>query len=97
MKVIIREVAYGDLDRIYSWIAKDRPPAADAVVDRILDSIEQLGRFPFMGHIGRAPDTHEWVVPGLPYIIVYTLEYEADELAVTAIFHAAQDRGKKRT
>ena len=35
MKVIIREAAYDDLDRIYAWIAKDRPRSADAVVERM--------------------------------------------------------------
>lgn len=52
MKVIIREAAYGDLDRIYAWIAKDRPRSANAVVDRILDSAARLGRFPRLGHVG---------------------------------------------
>jgi plasmid stabilization system protein ParE len=28
MRVIIREAAYDDLDRIYAWIAKDRPRSA---------------------------------------------------------------------
>ena len=59
MRVIIREAAYDDLDRIYAWIAKDRPRAADAVIERILESGERLGRFPYMGHQGRAPGTYE--------------------------------------
>jgi plasmid stabilization system protein ParE len=50
MRVIIREAAYDDLDRIYAWIAIDRPRAADAVIERILESGERLGRFPYMGH-----------------------------------------------
>jgi toxin ParE1/3/4 len=59
MRAIIREAAYDDLDRIYAWIAKDRPHSADSVIDRILESAERLGRFPCMGHVGRAPDTYE--------------------------------------
>ena len=35
MRVIIREAAYDDLDRIYAWIAKDRPRSAAAVIDRV--------------------------------------------------------------
>jgi toxin ParE1/3/4 len=62
MRVIIREAAYDDLDQIYAWIAKDRPWAADAVIEWILDSAEKLGRFPYMGHQGRAPGTYEWVI-----------------------------------
>ena len=48
MTVIIREGAYDDLDRINAWIAKDRPRSAESVIDRILESAERLGRFPYM-------------------------------------------------
>jgi len=71
MRVIIREAAYDDLDRIFAWVAKDRPRSADAVVDRILESADRLGHFPYMGHVGKAAGTYEWVVHGLPYILVY--------------------------
>lgn len=92
MNVIIREAAYADLDRIYAWIAKDRPSAAGSVVNRILESAERIGHFPYMGHTGQAPGTYEWVVPGLPYIVVYELHSEHDEIAIVAVFHGAQDR-----
>jgi toxin ParE1/3/4 len=92
MRVIIREAAYDDLDRIHAWIAKDRPRSADAVIDRILESAERLGHFPFMGHAGRAAATYEWVIPGLPYILVYQVREDADLVIVTAVFHGAQDR-----
>jgi plasmid stabilization system protein ParE len=59
MKVIIREAAYDDLDRIYAWIAKDRPSSAHSVVDRILENAGRLGRFPHLGHAGRVPGTFE--------------------------------------
>lgn len=92
MRVIIREAAYDDLYRIYAWIAKDRPRSADSAIDRILESAERLGRFPYMGHIGRAPGTYEWVVPGLPYIVVYKVNINDEEVDVVAVFHGAQDR-----
>src|SRR5438270_11046006 len=40
MNVVIREAAYHDLDRIYSWIAQDRPRAAQRVIARLLHSVE---------------------------------------------------------
>lgn len=92
MNVIIREAAYADLDRIYAWIAKDRLSAAVSVVNRILESAERLGRFPYIGHKGRVSGTYEWVVPGLPYLIVYEVRAEHDEIAILALFHGAQDR-----
>jgi plasmid stabilization system protein ParE len=45
-----------------------------------------------MGHIGKASDTYEWVVTGLPYIVVYKVNTDDDVVDVVAIFHGAQDR-----
>jgi hypothetical protein len=36
--------------------------------------------------------TYEWTVVGLPYIIVYEIDERANEVAIIAVFHAAQDR-----
>jgi toxin ParE1/3/4 len=92
VKVIIRESAYDDLERIHAWIEKDRPRSADSVIDRILESTEQLDRFPYIGRIGRAPGTYELLVPGLPYIVVYQMNADDDVRIVIGVFHAAQDR-----
>ena len=92
MKVVVGESAYRDLDEIYLWIAKDNPAAADRVINRIIDSTELLGNFPYIGHVGRAVGTQEWVVAGLAYIVVYTVDPEADELAVIGVFHGARSR-----
>jgi len=43
-----------------------------------------------MIRIGRDPGTRELVVG--PYIIVYEVHRDHDELSVLAIFHGAQDR-----
>ena len=92
MKAIIRDSAFADLERIAAWIAHDQPVAAARVIDLILENIERLARFPLMGHAGRVEGTLEWVVPSLPYIVVYTADEHQDELVVIGIFHGAQDR-----
>ena len=92
MKAIIREAAYADLERIFSWIANDRPHAARGVINLIMDGVERLSGFPRMGHRGSVAGTLEWVVPGQPYTIVYTIDERQDEFAVIGIFHGAQDR-----
>lgn len=92
MRVIFRDEASDDLDRIYAWIAKDSPAISDSVINRILNSAEYLGRFPHIGHSGAATGTYEWIVKGLPYIIVYEVYFERDELIVMAVFNGAQDR-----
>jgi hypothetical protein len=38
---------------------------------------------------------HAWVVPGLPYIIVYQVRENEELVSVDAVFHGAQDRKKR--
>jgi addiction module RelE/StbE family toxin len=90
MKAIVRDSAYADLERIRTWIENDRPAAADRVIDLILQNVERLARFPLMGHAGRVAGTFEWVVPSLPYIVVYTVNQRDEEIAIIAVFHGAQ-------
>ncbi len=49
-----------------------------------------------MGHVGMVPDTFEWVVTGRPYVIVYEIEDERDEVVVLAVFHGRQNRQSDR-
>jgi plasmid stabilization system protein ParE len=47
MKVIVRESALADIERIYAWIARDSPRNAESVVGRIDAAIEdKLAFFP---------------------------------------------------
>ena len=98
MRVVIREAAFGDLERVFAWIAKDSPLAARSVIARIFDAIDRLAEFPGLGHAGTVEGTREWVVRGLPYIIVYALDHERgaelapELLTVIAVFHGAQER-----
>ena len=92
MKLVFDDRALADLERIYSWIAKDNPAAAKAVVERMFESVEHLASFPHMGHAGRDEGTLEWVVPRLPYIVVYEVDEARGEVIVTAVFHGAQNR-----
>jgi len=77
---------------IYSYIRDRNPVAATQVVARIRGAAEQLAEFPRMGHVGRVPGTHEWVVRGLPHIVYQTGATDPDEVLVLGVFHAAQDR-----
>jgi toxin ParE1/3/4 len=92
MKVRYRRQAQLDIDNIHEYIEKRNPRAATEVVARIRYAADRLGLWPYTGHVGRAPGTYEWVVAGLPYIIVYEMDEAADEVAIIAVFHGAQDR-----
>lgn len=93
MKLVFDDLALADLENIYDWIARDNPRAAKVVVERLFASIEHLARFPHMGRYGRDEGTFEWVVPRLPYIVVYEIHRERNEVIVAGVVHGAQDRG----
>jgi len=78
---------------IYDNISRRSPTAANQVVARIRLASARLTEFPRMGRAGRAAGTHEWVVRGLPYVIVYEISMaDPRELLILGVFHAAQDR-----
>ena len=94
MRIRYSSEALHDLENIYDYIADRNPPAASKVLARIRAAIDLLSEFPRIGHVGRASDTREWVVKGLPYIVVH--ELHEDELVILAIVHGAQDRDQWR-
>jgi plasmid stabilization system protein ParE len=67
------------------------PLAAARIVARIFREAERLGEFPHLGHAGTVPGTREWIVSGLPYIIVHEIGVTG-EVTVLAVFHGAQER-----
>ncbi|MDE2376713.1 type II toxin-antitoxin system RelE/ParE family toxin [Bradyrhizobium sp.] len=92
MELVFDDQAVADLEGIFNWIAQESPVAAKKVMDRLLGSIEQLTMFPFMGHVGRVPGAYEWVVPRLPYVVVYQVDELHRRVVIAAIFHGSQDR-----
>jgi toxin ParE1/3/4 len=92
MKLVYDDQALVDLEGIFEWIAQDSPAAAKLVIERLFSSTELLISFPFMGPVGRDPDTFEWAVPRLPYIVVYEVDRVLECVVVTAVLHGAQDR-----
>jgi toxin ParE1/3/4 len=92
MKVKIREKAADDLDGIFNWIAEDSPRAAVQVIRRLRERIGRLETpgLERMGRPGLVGGTRELVEA--PYVIVYQVHDEIDEISIIAVFHGAQDR-----
>jgi toxin ParE1/3/4 len=82
-------------DQAIADLSLDRPGKSCGGKTRDRAPIQQhriAASFPLMGHIGRAPETFEWVVPRLPYIVVYEVDRAGQRVIVTAVLHGAQDR-----
>ena len=90
MRLIFEEEALGDLQDIFDW--KDNPRAATRLIDRIFRKLELLltPGFARMGRIGLDPGSYELIER--PYIIVYEVREQRDEIVVLAVFHGARDR-----
>jgi toxin ParE1/3/4 len=65
---------------------------ATRVVGRIRRAGNLLGEQPKIGHAGTASGTREWVVKGLPYVIVHEISQLNGEIVILGVYHGAQLR-----
>jgi toxin ParE1/3/4 len=86
-RVVWRERASDDLERVVEYIAEHHPAAAVRMQDRFERCAERLADHPFIHRRGRVADTREAVVhPN--YIMVYRVG--ADDVEILSIHHARQ-------
>ena len=85
------EPATQDLDKIEEYISRENSPVvAIDVVLRVIEIVETvLPVHPRAGRIGRVTDTREFVVEGVPFIVVYR-QVGSDQLQVIRVLHDAQ-------
>jgi toxin ParE1/3/4 len=82
--------AADDLQRICDYIAEDRVAAARSVAQRVIERVGMLETFPHVGRPGRVEGTRELAFPPLPYIAVYEIAGDRDEVRLLRILHGAQ-------
>lgn len=83
--------ALAHLDAIYNFLAERNAAAARRVAADIRTAAERLRDFPQMARLGSVSGTHEWVVRGTPYLLVYEIDEAGGEIRILAVFHGAQD------
>lgn len=91
-KIIWSPQTYSDLKNIHDYIARDSKIVAASFTETILETIDRLADFPFMG-----PRIREWknspyrhlVVP--PYRIIYRVDEKREAVILIAIVHGARD------
>lgn len=92
MRLRVSPKAERQLAAIARHIGRDNPRAASRVVMEIRDAAGLLTDFPDGGRRGSVPATREWVVHGLPYILIYRVDRAGDELAIIEVIHGATRR-----
>jgi len=95
MRILFDDEAIHDLEKIRAWITKDSPRAANELIERIFEKIENLSapELTYMGRPGLDPETRELIE--YPYIIVYEVHEARRDIVILAIVHGAQDREPK--
>ena len=76
------------LESIQDYIARDNPRAAFEVAQRIRVAVSQLTEHPKIGRTGRVHDTHELVIPTLPYIVVYRIS--SNVIQILTVYHTSR-------
>jgi len=82
------EQAIRQLDHARDCIALSN---AEDVADRVamlVNSVQQLARFPMSARSGRVPGTCELVISNTPFIAAYAVDHE--RIVVLAVYHGAQ-------
>jgi addiction module RelE/StbE family toxin len=92
MKVRWTRLARSDLDNTQRYISEHNPGAALKVGARIHDAVRRLEKHPHLGRIGTIPGTREKLALPYPYVIVYEVAEDRDEIWILRVFHMAQDR-----
>lgn len=91
-RIQLLKVAEDDLTEILTYIAADRPSAAEPLVARIEKRLQLLTQNP---HSGRIPNEEELIRLGYRYLVVenYLLFYtiEGRTILVHRILHGARD------
>lgn len=89
MRLRFTAEALAHLQNINDFLILRNEAAARRIVADIRAATIRLCDFPHLGRKGDVAGTHEWVVRGTPYLIVY--EADEAEIRVLAVFHGAQD------
>lgn len=80
--------ALDDRIQTFQFIADDSVTAAARVDEAIEAAAEHLVDFPDSGRPGRAPKTREWVLNGLPYLLIYSVEGQS--LTIWRVLHTSR-------
>ncbi len=96
MKIEWTEPAISDLESIKAYIAKDSEYYASRFVERIIQAVENLERFPEVGR--KVPEAKEENIRELlfhNYRIIYRVEKEL--ILILSVIHGSRDLSSKET
>jgi toxin ParE1/3/4 len=78
------------LQEIRTYVARDKPEAAERLATRIAAVVETLRNHPHLGRAGAQPGIRELVIGGSPYIVLYRVR--GRRVTIETIWRGAQRR-----
>lgn len=94
LEIVWSRAALRRLEEIRSYVAKDKPMAAERLSARIVSVVELLREHPFLGRAGPEPGVRELVVAGTPYVVYYCVR--GRRVTINTVWHGAQVKKKPR-
>jgi len=88
VKIRWTAIAAEDLKSAHEYLSESSRENADALIERILSSIDVLERYPNLGREGRIKGTRELVVTGTRFVVFYRLH--RDQVEILGVLHAAR-------
>jgi plasmid stabilization system protein ParE len=92
MKLRFTPRATQDLIRIADYVRERSPRGALRVRAAILESLQNLVRFPRLGRPQKVEGVRKLVTRRYPYLAYYRLDDETGEIVILTIQHPAQER-----
>ena len=90
VEIVWSPLARARLQQIRTYIARDKPDAAERLATRIVAATEALRNYPHMGRAGTQPGTRELLMGSSPYVVVYRVR--GNQVLINTIWHSAQRR-----
>ena len=90
VEIVWSALARSRLREIRSYVARDKPEAAERLAIRIVAVVEALRNHPYLGRAGAEPGIRELVIGGTPYIVLYRVQ--SRRVTVSTIWHGGQSR-----
>ena len=90
VEIVWSALARTRLREIRSYVARDKPKAAERLAMRIVAVVEALRNHPYLGRVGAQPGIRELVIGGTPYIVLYRVQ--GRRVTIDTIWHGAHSR-----
>ena len=92
MKLRFTSQALADISEIADVIRAENPQAAERVRDSILESLQNLTRFPKAGRPQSVEGVRKFVAGKYRYLVYYLVDDGAGEVVILTVQHPARER-----